>query len=303
MRKNNINTTKMNFRKTLLASLLLAFAGSASAQVLYKVEGNGLTAPSYLFGTHHLAPLSKIEEFGADQPFKDASMVVGEIDMTADQMQLAAAMQPHMMAPADSTLSKIISPEDYTVISKEFENWAPMPGMTLQALDMLKPMAITSMVTVSMVSKDMPGFNPSEQLDSWFQKQGKETGKKIMPLETVEFQAALLFDSTPIAYQADALVELLKDPAKAMEQTKTLNKAYNEQDLNAMLSLSEAEDEHPEFMIALLDRRNADWLTKLPDIMKQGSAFIAVGALHLAGDKGLVEGLRKLGYTVTPLSK
>lgn len=293
----------MNFRKTLLASLLLAFAGSASAQVLYKVEGNGLTAPSYLFGTHHLAPLSKIEEFGADQPFKDASMVVGEIDMTADQMQLAAAMQPHMMAPADSTLSKIISPEDYTVISKEFENWAPMPGMTLQALDMLKPMAITSMVTVSMVSKDMPGFNPSEQLDSWFQKQGKETGKKIMPLETVEFQASLLFDSTPIAYQADALVELLKDPAKAMEQTKTLNKAYNEQDLNAMLSLSEAEDEHPEFMIALLDRRNADWLTKLPDIMKQGSAFIAVGALHLAGDKGLVEGLRKLGYTVTPLSK
>lgn len=293
----------MNFRKTLLASLLLAFAGSASAQVLYKVEGNGLTAPSYLFGTHHLAPLSKIEEFGADQPFKDASMVVGEIDMTADQMQLAAAMQPHMMAPADSTLSKIISPEDYTVISKEFENWAPMPGMTLQALDMLKPMAITSMVTVSMVSKDMPGFNPSEQLDSWFQKQGKETGKKIMPLETVEFQASLLFDSTPIAYQADALVELLKDPAKAMEQTKTLNKAYNEQDLNAMLSLSEAEDEHPEFMIALLDRRNADWLTKLPDIMKQGSAFIAVGALHLAGDKGLVEGLRKLGYTVSPLSK
>lgn len=293
----------MNFRKTLLASLLLAFAGSASAQVLYKIEGNGLAAPSYLFGTHHLAPLSKIEEFGASQPFKDASMVVGEIDMTADQMQLAAAMQPHMMAPADSTLSKIISPEDYTAISKEFENWAPMPGMTLQALDMLKPMAITSMVTVNMVSKDMPGFNPAEQLDSWFQKQGKEEGKKIMPLETVEFQASLLFDSTPIAYQADALVELLKDPAKAMEQTKALNKAYNDQDLKAMLSLSEAEDEHPEFMIALLDRRNADWLTKLPDIMKQGSAFIAVGALHLAGDKGIVEGLRKLGYTVTPLSK
>lgn len=168
---------------------------------------------------------------------------------------------------------------------------------------MLKPMAITSMVTVNMVSKDMPGFNPAEQLDSWFQKQGKEEGKKIMPLETVEFQASLLFDSTPIAYQADALVELLKDPAKAMEQTKALNKAYNDQDLKAMLSLSEAEDEHPEFMIALLDRRNADWLTKLPDIMKQGSAFIAVGALHLAGDKGIVEGLRKLGYTVTPLSK
>ncbi len=293
----------MKLRKTILLSLLLSLSSSAFAQVLYKVEGNGLQSPSYLFGTHHLAPLSKVEEFGASQLFKDASMVVGEIDMTADQTQLAFAMQPHMMAPADSTLSKVISAEDFAIISKEFEKWAPMPGMQLQMLDGMKPMVVTSMVTVGMVAKDMPDYKADEQLDSWFQIQGKAEGKKIVPLETAEFQATLLFDSTPIVYQAEALVELLKDPAKAMEQTKALNKAYNEQDLSVMLKLSEEEDEHPEFMIALLDRRNADWLTKLPKIMKEGSAFIAVGALHLAGNKGLVEGLRRQGYTVTPLSK
>lgn len=77
--------------KSIIASLLLLAAVPASAQILYKVEGNGLTAPSYIFGTHHLAPLSVIEKTGADKCFKEASQVVGEIDMTQDQMKLGMA--------------------------------------------------------------------------------------------------------------------------------------------------------------------------------------------------------------------
>ena len=98
----------MNFKiKTSLASLALIVSIPASAQVLYKVEGNGLKNPSYIFGTHHLAPISVIEEFGATGPFNESQQVVGEIDMTQDQMSIGMAMQPHMMAPADSTLSKV----------------------------------------------------------------------------------------------------------------------------------------------------------------------------------------------------
>ncbi len=37
--------------------------------------------------------------------------------------------------------------------------------------------------------------------------------------------------------------------------------------------------------------------------MNQGSSFIAVGALHLPGEKGVVEGLRRLGYTIEPVWK
>lgn len=291
----------MNLFKTIAAALFIAVAVPASSQVLYKVEGNGLSSPSYVFGTHHLAPISVLDQFGAKAPYESASQVVGEIDMTQDQMALAQAMQPHMMAPADSTLSKVIAPEDFTVISEEFKKWAPMQGMELSMLDMMKPMAVTTMIAATMAQQAMPGFNPAEQLDSWFQLQGKATGKKIIPLETVEQQATLLFDTTPISYQAEALVELLKDPSEALENTKALTEAYNNQDLDKMLKLSEDEDEHPEFMIALLDKRNADWLTKLPAIFKEGPTFVAVGALHLAGDKGIVEGLRKLGYKVTPV--
>ncbi len=291
----------MKLFKSAIASLLLICALPASAQVLYKVEGNGLKEPSYVFGTHHLAPLSIVETFGATAPFNEATQVVGEIDMTKNPMELQMAMQPHMMAPADSTLTKVLPADEFAALNEEFKKWAPMQGMELAMLDPMKPMVVTTMVTVGITADAIPDFNPNEQLDTWFQTTGAANGKKIVPLETVEQQASLLFDFTPISVQAEALVEMLKDPQKSVDSAKKLTEAYMNQDLAAMLELSEKDDEHPEFMEALLDKRNADWLTKLPTIFNDGSTFVAVGALHLAGDKGIIEGLRKLGYTVTPV--
>lgn len=162
-------------------------------------------------------------------------------------------------------------------------------------------MVASTMVAVGMAAQAMPGYNPQEQLDTYFQIQGKNEGKTITPLETVEYQASVLYDTTPIAFQAEALVDMLKDPSKAIQSSKDLTAAYDAEDLSKMLQLSEEDDEHPEFMVALLDKRNAEWLEKLPEIMKAAPSFIAVGALHLAGDKGIVEGLKKLGYNVTPV--
>lgn len=293
----------MKYLKAVVASLLLSGILPVSAQVLYKIEGNGLKEPSYIFGTHHLAPISVIESFGAAEPFKNATQVVGEIDMTQNPMEMQMAMQPHMIAPADSTLSKVIPAEDFSVINEEFKKWAPMQGMELSMLDGMKPMVVTTIVTLGITSDAIPDYNPNEQLDTWFQTTGAGEGKKIIPLETAEQQATLLFDFTPISIQAEALVEMLKEPQKAVDSAKQLTEAYMTQDLAQMLSLSEKDDEHPEFMEALLDRRNADWITKLPAIFNEGSTFVAVGALHLPGEKGVLEGLRKKGYTVTPLSK
>ncbi len=286
---------------SLAIFMALFFWLPANSQLLYKVEGNGLSKPSYVFGTHHLAPLSVIEKFGAKAPFEEAVQIVGELDMTGDPMQLATTIQSHAIAPSDSTLTKVISPEDFVIIKEEFKKWAPMPQMELQLLDMMKPMLVSNLVAVSMAQKAMPDHNPAEQLDSWFQTTGKENGKKIIPLETADQQAALLFDLTPISMQAKALVELLKDPDKAVASTQKLTEAYMNQDLKKMMQISKEDDENPEFMIALLDKRNADWLTKLPGIFKDAPTFVAVGALHLAGDKGIIKGLQNLGYKVTPV--
>lgn len=288
----------------LIVCGLLMWASAIQAQIFYKVSGNGLEKPSYIFGTHHIAPLSVIDSVaGARKALADADRIVGEIDMTMGQMQLAAALQPFMMAPTDSTLRDLIAPADYERISEKFKEYAPMPGLTLDALSMMRPMVAQSIVSLSSLSKDLPGYNPQEQLDGYFQTEGKKAGKEVIGLETPEMQGRLLYTFTPITRQAADLVEMLDNPEKITEQSKKLNASYLAQDLDALLKLTEVDDSHSEFVTALLDRRNADWLTKLPAILSEGSCFVAVGALHLAGPKGIVEGLRSLGYTVEPMMK
>ncbi len=288
----------------LTLGVVICALGSLSAQVFYKVSGNGLENPSWIFGTHHLAPLSILDSIpSAKDALNNSQTVVGEIDMTMGQMALASALQPFMMAPSDSTLTKIIKPEDFARISKKFTKYAPMPGMTLEAFDPMRPMVVSSMVSIGIISELMPGYNPQEQLDTYFQTTAKNANKKVKGLETPEMQGKLLYTTTPITKQASDLVDLLDNTEKVATQAKVLNSSYMAQDIDNLLKLTEGEDSDPQFMEALLDRRNADWLTKLPEILKNGNNFIAVGALHLVGDKGIIEGLRKLGYTVEPIFK
>lgn len=293
----------MRFLKYLLSSILLATALQASAQVLYKVEGNGLTVPSYIFGTHHLAPLNVIDRFGVKAPFESATQVVGEIDMTGNPMQIAQAMQPYMMAPADSTLLKVIPADVFDKVNEGFKKFAPMPGMDLTMLDPFKPIAVSSMILPALYQEAIPDYNPAEQLDTWFQTTGLSEGKKIVPLETIEQQSAILFDNLPISVQSVELVDMLIDTQKALSIAKEMTDAYLAQDMDRLVAASEQGNEYPEFEKALLDNRNADWLTKLPSIFSDGSTFVAVGVLHLAGEKGIVQGLRNLGYTVTPVNQ
>lgn len=142
-------------------AVAIVCAVAAQAQVFYKVSGNGLQKPSYIFGTHHLAPLSMLDSIpSAKAALDETERAVGEVDMTGGQMQLAAAMQPYMMAPADSTLRDLIAPDDYERVSKVFGKYAPMPGMTLDMVSGMRPMVATSMVSIGIMAKELPCFNP-----------------------------------------------------------------------------------------------------------------------------------------------
>ena len=175
--------------------------------------------------------------------------------------------------------------------------------MTLDMVSGMRPMVATSMVSIGIMAKELPCFNPQEQLDTYFQTTAKGAGKEVVGLETADEQARLLYTTTPLSKQAADLVDMLDNTGKIVEMSKKLNDSYFRQDVEGLLRLTEDDDSDPHFMEALLDKRNAAWIEKLPDIMNQGSSFIAVGALHLPGEKGVVEGLRRLGYTIEPVWK
>ena len=291
-------------KRQILIVLFLTFClTGVYAQIFYKIEGNGQKYPSYIFGTHHMAPVSVINDYDALKYLEDVEQVVGEIDMTADPMAIAMAMQSHLLAPPDSTISKVIPEDKFETVNDTLKKWFPMQGMDLTMFEPLKPAVVTTTITAGIMSQLMPGFDPEQQLDGYFQTQGKEKGKKIIGLETPEFQAALLYDRIPISIQAQDLLELIKEPEKLVKNANKLNQAYLNGDLETLSTLSENDEPSSDFEKALLDERNIKWLEILPEIMSDGSTFIVVGALHLPGEKGVLDGLKNLGYSISPLQK
>ena len=93
-------------KKTLVFMLLLCITLGAQAQLLWKVSGNGLDRPSYVIGTHHLAPLSvKDSIVNLQLAIDQTEQVYGEIVMDdANNPEILMKMQQAMMLPADTTL-------------------------------------------------------------------------------------------------------------------------------------------------------------------------------------------------------
>ena len=282
-----------------LSALLFPFG--ADAQLLYKVEGENLPAPSYIFGTHHLAPVSFLDSVsGLKEALLNTDAVAGEIDMTGSSVAMAMQMQPYMTAPEDSILSKVYSPQRFEQLNLMFEKGDIMPGVNLYALERLKPMAVINLVSISIFRKTMPDYDPSAQIDAILQKYAVESGKRVIALETPARQAELLFNFQPISVQAESLALLLENPEEAAENARELNKAYLDHDIATLkdLSFKDPNGDDP-FMEALVDRRNTDWTERLDSIFRQQPVLVACGALHLPGEKGLLNLLKQKGYTIT----
>lgn len=292
--------------KRIIGTLfLICITLSASAQLLWKVSDNGLEKPSYIFGTHHLAPYSIMEDVkGLTAAFDETTQVVGELKMS--DMQNPAAMQlmqQQMMMTGDKTIESLFTPDEYALVNKYVkENMQ----FDLSQMPKLKPAFISNNIALLLYMKNVPEYNPQEQLDGYFQAKALEAGKKVDALETMAFQVELLFNSTPVERQAELLACMLSDVEKTISNTKKLSEAYMAQDLKAMSDITYKKDGTkcdplPGELEAITEDRNVKWMEKLPTLMKEQPSFVVVGALHLVGNKGLVNLFKEAGYTIEPV--
>lgn len=287
----------------LMAVLMLAIA--AHAQLLWKISGNGLARPSYVMGTHHFAPSSMLDEIpGMQQAFEGCDVVVGEMDMEASmsfdgQMAMAQAM----IAPSDSTLDKLYSPEDYKIIEEAFNKYCGDLGIPFSMMNRLKPAAISMQMEALLSAKSFPDFDPNDAIDIAVQKRGKEMGRPAMGFETVEEQVGFIFDM-PIARQAEELLEMCKKEDSMEEESVMLVEAYMSQDLSRIESVfndPELNSMDEDAMEILINKRNRNWIEKLVTMMPERACLVCVGAGHLFGENGLLQMLRDRDYTVEPM--
>lgn len=292
-------------KKFLLTLLAVAASIGCNAQLLWKVSGNGLEKPSYLFGTHHIAPVSVLDSVpGFAEALASADKVYGELVMSeANTPQGQQLMLSYAMAPQDSLLTKVLAPAQLDSLNKVVKSYmGPMADASQFAP--MKPAMVCTVLALVQSQKAFPNFNPAEQLDGIIQKRGAEAGKEIGALETMEDQCKAMF-GTSIMTQAEELMDLVRNDEKAADTAIKLAQAYLSGDLNTMLAIMEdpSTGGSEDWADRMLNKRNANWVRIMAGLLPTASVLIAVGAGHLPGEKGLISLLREKGYTVTPVEK
>lgn len=300
-----IDSLNYIFMKHFFSIIFMAVIAivSCNAQILWEVSGNGLSKPSYIMGTHHIAPISIIDSIdGFNEAINRCDVLYGEV--SKEEMNSMETQQKAMqlsIAPADSTLDKIFTPAQFDSIDNVLKKYTA--GMaSLQQLVMLKPTLVATQLAVMQSLKAFPDFNPQQQLDSNVQSLADSLGKELGAFETVDFQLNLLYGQ-PIAEQAKELLIAVRHDDELESFSHKLANAYKSQNLDLMyeymndpiLGFDDASKKR------LVDDRNQRWVETLVELMPQKSIFVCVGAGHLPGESGLLNLLQQKGYTISPV--
>lgn len=290
----------------ILCSCSLSLSSGKEKSLLWEITGNGMLKPSYLFGTHHLAPISFLDSIpGIMDAFERTDQTVGELDMgnMADmQMKIIA----EGMMPAAVTYETLLLPDDISLLDSMLH---AVIGFGLDHFGRLKPAMLSNLISISLYHQYYPSAATSANIDSYFQEESLKRMRPVVGLETAEDQLYVLLNLQSLERQAEMLMCMVKYPESLKKQMGEFQKAYYSQDIQTILELYEKEtpdDPCPstkEEFNALNSDRNKKWLKEIPTLMEEKASFIAVGCLHLPGDDGLIKGLRKLGYKVKAVTR
>ncbi|MGD8827123.1 MAG: TraB/GumN family protein [Gammaproteobacteria bacterium] len=277
----------------LLALGLLAAPGVSATPPLFEIQGRHATI--YLLGSVHAL---RADDYPLPAPvryaYRAAGTLVLEVDLSGDAAMNAArlAMQRGSL-PAGRSLQDVLGPTDWARAQK----LAGAAGVDLNALAGLRPWLAAMTVSDGQLLK--AGFAPGLGVDRHFAQLASRDGKPILGLETLDYQVGLLA-GLPDEEQKRFLLQTLEQSADFQRQLGELVRAWRNGDLDGLQKvLKDNFADDPALYRTLLVDRNRHWLERLTAMLGgSGTYFVVVGALHLPGPDGLLQGLREAGYPV-----
>lgn len=285
--------------------LLLAPQGLVASEE--PVNGHGLlwriepptegVAPSYLFGTIHVTEdrVHDLPQPVADA-FAEARQATFEVIMTPEAR---LAMGRAMVLADGQTLDALVSPELWARTVAVGEAY----GIPEAQLRHLKPWAAATIFSVPRqeLARTAAGELP---LDQRLEADARREGKAIHALETPAEQINL-FDGIPLDDQIALLEAAVADNHRIEEIFSDMVALYLDRDVGEIYAqmVGQMEGDRARlaeiFRLQFNDARNEIMAQRMADLLRAGGAFIAVGALHLPGEKGLVSQLAARGHRVT----
>jgi hypothetical protein len=274
--------------------LFLSFSGwnvsqsQESGSLLWKVSGNGLEKPSYLFGTIHIRD-NRVFDLPDSVLPKIAECSAMAIEMIPDNPM--EALKYVMMD--STTLEQLLGKMDYDLLMNYLDrnNLAPMKLMFAR----MKPLFISSMITETKISKDR-----AQPLDLYLLDEAKKSGKKTFGVETLKEQVSAI-DAIPLKEQAKMLMESITDTAKGDSLLPRMIELYVLQDMEGVLKLMNESEMSDNIETALLTKRNIVMAERIDSAARVQNTFFAIGTAHLPGTEGVIALLRARGFSVTPV--
>jgi len=247
-------------------------------------------------GTVHVLQNNEILPANVNKSYADSKQLLLEIDTSAmDPMGTQQIMLSLGMLPEDESLADKLDKATYSKLKQAAEN----AGLEVMMLDRMRPWLAALTLEDMMLMK--MGLDPQAGIEMQLTKKAAQDNKPIAGLETMEEQLnffAGLDAKAELEFLTSTLDEL-KDLHTEMNQ---LMNAWRDGDENKLMRLMQSEVKgHEKFFNLLLTQRNQRWISRLKSLLDSGNenVLVAVGALHLVGDDGLVTLLRKAGYKVT----
>lgn len=255
--------------------------------LLWEISDNGLKKPSYLFGTNHMVPYTFILDsiHGFRKAFHSVRQVAVEHTVSLDPLD-----KTMFAMPSDTTYQMIYTPKEFAFVDSVMKI-----NTRISNPYKYKPMA---WYFASLQKSDV---NPGTLvIDAYIMQVAKNSSYKLIGLEGKDVYKNVfkkwLFSSS-LKDQANLLLEQLKDPQKSRMNSLKITSEYKKQNLSAF------EQYLPNFEGVNAKERNQLWMEKIPELIKQEPTLIAVGAGHLVGEYGLINQLRKQGFTVKPVKQ
>lgn len=284
--------------KRILSALLIFASFGTKAQtslektLLWQITGPGIKAPSYLYGTIHLmCPQDIIVSTELRAKFYATKELFLELDM--DDPSVLAKTMTQMNMKNDTTLTQLLSLEQYDSVALSFKK---LTGMSLDMVQTMKPELIESIIYPSLL-----GCQGAEAWEQKFVKMAKVNNMTVKGLEQVEDQLDI-FDEIPYKMQAKELAETVLHIDSVKKSFMDMLESYKQKDLDALNKLTDDEGEFSDYNDLLLTNRNAKWIPEIIEQAKLRPTFFAVGAAHLGNENGVINLLRKKGYTVLPVA-
>lgn len=288
-----------------LETLLRNAANVENSQaMLWRVEKPGKFT-SHLFGTVHVID----ESLNALRPsvlqaIAQSNIVALEAEqMSRAAMRYAMAQVGPLMVTKDRPLQFLLSDDEMAFVEDAIDKAGYPKQMALG----WRPWVVNMFLTDSPCQK-LKAEAGLKSLDLLVADEAKSLNTRVVGLEKMaeQYEAMASIDDSAQAAWLKASIYLhnrLDDMAHTMAELYRFRRLSMVWDLTRELAPDVGLTDEVLTVIRrqLVDRRNARLTERAQPLFENGSAFVAVGALHLTGEAGMVANLRGLGFTVTPV--